>query len=118
MTPQRGIRLALAVALATPTPAAALAQGNRQASDLAQTRRSDTGRGDEFGRPTAQVAQVGADTTNGSTTGYGGPKGDAGLATGQADSPPLPSPELCKPYKDTLPYRSCLQVVLRQEVEE
>jgi hypothetical protein len=84
--------------------------------NLGQDRRQSenpSGQG-EVGKPSAQTAQVGAGTTNGTTTGYSGPKEATASAPGQNEVPPLPRPELCEPYRNTpQAYQSCLRVVLR-----
>lgn len=71
---------------------------------------------DEFGKPKAQVAQVGAGTTNGSTTGFSGPESNVQAAPGENSLPPLPSANMCEPYRDTPAYEACLWVVLRQDL--
>jgi len=63
----------------------------------------------------AQTAQVGAGTTDSSTTAYSGPKDSSQQTPGQNELPPLPRPELCTSYQD-MPtvYQSCLWVTLRK----
>lgn len=103
--------VALLALAAASLPAAAAAQEQRS---------SPTSRGgaDAFGHPEAAVAQVGAGTTDGSTTGYSGPEGDGEASPGEVTIPPLPSADDCEPYHDTPAYNACLWVVLRDEPEE
>ena len=74
-----------------------------------------SGESGQSGQPKAQVAHVGAGTTDGSTTGVSGPEETA--PAGEISLPPLPSEDLCKSYADTPAYQSCLGVVLRQQAE-
>lgn len=62
-------------------------------------------------RNSASVAQVGAGTTSGSTTGSSGPQTPT---PGRISLPALPSAQLCEAYKDTPAYQHCLSVTLRQ----
>jgi hypothetical protein len=92
---------------------AALAQGSADISTRSQTGRGNTGQGG-FGGPGAPVAHVGAGTTDASTTGYSGPSSVPARPV-QTTLPPLPSAELCEPYKGGPAFGSCLSVVLRQK---
>lgn len=85
-----------------------LAQGNQGAQNLSQSNRS--GQSQQGGK--AQTAQVGAGTTNGTTTGYSGPKDSAEAKPGEVQVPPLPSPELCQFYQNSPAYQACLLKVL------
>lgn len=77
--------------------------------------RGSVGKQGEIGRPNVQTAQVGAGTTNGSTAGYSGPQDVTERNPGQVNVPPLPGPELCKPYQDTpAAYQACLWVSLKE----
>lgn len=62
----------------------------------------------------AQTAQVGAGTTNGSTTGYSGPMDVTENVPGTIKVPPPPQPELCEPYRRTpAVFQMCLWVSLK-----
>jgi hypothetical protein len=87
------------------------AQGSEDASNRAQDSRSGDGSGGAGHK--AQIAEVGAGTTNASTTGHSGPQDFAGGTPGTLEPPPLPSPRLCDSYIDTPAYQTCLSVVLR-----
>ncbi|MBJ6127010.1 hypothetical protein [Microvirga splendida] len=102
--------LALSTAAAMP----ALAQDSSNRSGNRSNDNSSTAQQSEVGKPKVQAAQVGAGTTNGSTTGTSGPKSNSGNAPGQIQVPPLPNPSLCDPYKDTpAAYQACLWVSLK-----
>lgn len=105
------LSLAILFAFAAFNPTPTLAQA---VQDPAPSRERSIGAGEEFGRPKAPVAQVGAGTTSGSTTGYSGPKGEDDVASAKPSLPPLPSPALCEPYRDTPAHQGCLSVVLRR----
>ena len=96
----------LILGLAASGPA--FAQGNLGAQNLSQTERSGQSR--EGGK--AQTAQVGAGTTNGATSGFSGSKDSAETKPGEVQLPPLPSPELCQSFQNTLAHQDCLSKVL------
>lgn len=106
--------LIAAVLLAVPfqslLTSSVMAQDQQPSSQQGQQ-----GQGGQSGQPKAQVAHVGAGTTDGSTTGVSGPEETA--PAGEISLPPLPSEDLCKSYADTPAYQSCLGVVLRQQAE-
>jgi hypothetical protein len=105
---------ALLVSLGTAVIMPALAQDTSNRSGDRSEQRGSIGQKGETGRPNVQTAQVGAGTTNGSTTGYSGPQDVTENKPGQVDVPPLPSPELCEPYQDTpAAYQACLRVSLK-----
>lgn len=100
--------LCAAAALALlPTTAPAIAQQNLGGS-LSQDRQGSSGQSTQ-----TEIAQVGAGTTNGTTTGYSGPKDSTSDVRGENTLPPLPGPQLCDAYKDQPFYQSCLWVTLR-----
>ncbi|MFC4174304.1 hypothetical protein ACFOYU_20020 [Microvirga sp. GCM10011540] len=102
----------VALAVAAIDPASAQDNSNRSGNRSDQ-RASGDGQA-EVGQPNAQTAYVGAGTTNGSTTGYSGPTKVTNSTPGQIEVPPLPSPKLCEPYRDTpAAYQSCLWVSLK-----
>jgi hypothetical protein len=84
------------------------AQSN--SSDLTQERRSKpdgaTGKAE-----TGFVAQVGAGTTSGSTTGDSGPKKQA--SSGRIELPALPSKRLCEAYREQPAHQSCIAIISR-----
>ncbi len=84
--------------------AEALAQSNSAASNLD---------GNSGGESQAQVAAVGAGTSNGVTTGVSGPDQGGGFEPGEL--PPLPSAELCSDYEGYPAYEHCLALVLVEE---
>ncbi|WP_230530871.1 hypothetical protein [Microvirga roseola] len=88
-------------------PVPAIAQQNLGGS-LSQDRQGGSGQSTQ-----AETAQVGAGTTNGTTTGYSGPKDSTSDVRGENTLPPLPGPQLCDAYRDQPFYQSCLWVTLR-----
>lgn len=104
-------------AIAAMSPGPALAQEQRSSPTSRSEGGGGGGEGDVFGKPGAPVAQVGAGTTDGSTTGYSGPESHVQAAPGENSLTPLPSADTCEPYRDTPAYQSCLWVVLRQSPE-
>jgi hypothetical protein len=118
---RRGQKGFLGLVMTYLIAAASLSQAMAQEQRSSPTSRGEggsAGEGDEFGRPGAPVAQVGAGTTDGSTTGYSGPESNVQAAPGENSLPPLPSADVCEPYRDTPAYQSCLWVVLRDSPEE
>jgi hypothetical protein len=109
-----GIFSAVLLGLLVPWIGAGPTVAQPDSSNLTQERRSSPDRGNAPAQPGASVTQVGAGTTSGSTTGYSGPKKDAAAAPEAISVPPLPSAQLCEPYKDTPAHQSCLSVTLRQ----
>lgn len=114
----------LAIVLAGGSVAMAWAQGQGQTregteSEGASGPRHKTG-GAQAGQQGANdqdqgyVAQVGAGTTNGTTTGYSGPQSKASKKPGENATPPLPSDKLCKSYEGTAIHEQCLDRVLRR----
>ena len=100
----------LGIASAGPS----LGQGSDTGSSLTQDRRGATR--DPSGSGTkSSVVHVGAGTTNASTTGYSGATDQSAKPPGQIDVPPVPSPDLCEAFKDSVSYGGCLEVVLRKD---
>ncbi len=106
---------ALLVSFGTVATMPAHAQDTSNRSGDRSGQRGSIGQQGEIGRPNVQTAQVGAGTTNGSTTGYSGPQDVTENKQGQVNVPPLPNPELCAPYEDTpAAYQACLWVSLKE----
>ncbi len=107
------IAMLLAGAVNAASVSAVYAQGNEDASARAQSDGGESGAG--FGKSGAPMAYVGAGTTNESTTGVSGPETEAEAAPGENSLPPLPSADLCEPYKGEPAYDACLWVVLKEK---
>lgn len=114
-------RLATAAAMAAlvlALPHAALAQGAQQNVTGGTQPQAGGGSGDntnEHGWPTDYVAQVGAGTTNGTTTGYSGPK-ETPTDNPEPSLPELPSPKLCEQWKGSEIHQFCMEkLVLEQD---
>jgi hypothetical protein len=113
-------RLAAAVvlSLAMQFAAAPAWPQEQRSSPTPREQGAHGGNSEEAGQSEAPVAHVGAGTTDGSTTGYSGPEDNAQAQPGEVSVPPLPSADVCEPYRDTPAYQSCLWVVLRDETGE
>jgi hypothetical protein len=99
-------------------PAIATAQEEQRSSATSREQSDGDGRGDGPGKRGAPVAQVGAGTTDGSTTGYSGPESNTAAEPEEISLPPLPSADVCEPYQDTPAYQPCLWVALRESHDE
>lgn len=108
-------RLAFLALLSALVPTALLTGAAAQEEQRSSATNQDQGSDEAEPGAQAAVAQVGAGTTDGSTTGYSGPQSNAGVVPGENSLPPLPSDDVCEPYRDTPAYQSCLGVVLRDE---
>jgi hypothetical protein len=91
-----------------------LAQGAQGGETGIESPGAATGQGPEDSGLQASVAQVGAGTNSGATTGYSGPQPESSGTPGEINVPPLPAASLCDDYRDTPAHQSCLLVVLRQ----
>ncbi len=91
----------VAAACAALAGSAAFAQGNGQTGGQEQQAQA---------HPQAQKAQVGAGTTNATTTGTSHPMKIGSDSSSGQPSPPQPS--LCKDYKGKV-HKQCLETVLR-----
>lgn len=96
-------------------PHAALAQGAQQnvtGGTQPQAGAEGGGGENEHGWPTDFVTQVGAGTTNSTTTGYSGT--DAAPAESPEPSlPDLPSAELCDEWEGTEAHAFCMDKLVR-----
>ncbi|MFC7397522.1 hypothetical protein ACFQU1_09995 [Chelatococcus sp. GCM10030263] len=94
------------------------AQGN-VTEGLPQSRGGEGGQ--TGGRPEAgssaeqqgRAVQIGAGTTNATTTGYSGPAGGGTAASAQNELPDTPKAGLCDAFRNSDAYRPCLQTVLK-----
>lgn len=102
---------AAVAALVSVLPHAAFAQGAQQNVTGGTQPQAGAGSGDntnEHGWPTDYVAQVGAGTTNGTTTGYSGTK-ETPTDSPEPSLPELPGAKLCEEWKDTEAYPFCME---------
>lgn len=100
----------LAVAcLILTAPGAGLAQsGQQNVTGGAQQQAGDGSSGEnQYGWPASYVAQVGAGTTSGTTTGYSGTKDQP--ADTEPSLPELPGPALCDDWKGTEAHDFCME---------
>lgn len=112
---RRPAAAAAMAALVVALPQAALAQGAQQNVTGGTQTQAGGNSGDgtnEYGWPTDYVAQVGAGTTNGTTTGYSGTK-DTPTDSPEPSLPELPGPQLCEGWKETEIYPFCMEKVVR-----
>ena len=100
--PLRLLVLVPAAVFALSTPALAQRGGGPGGQQQGSGSAGTNGKG-------AQIAQVGAGTTDGTTTGVSGPTGGGG----PAGMPPPPRASLCDSYSGDV-QKACLDVVLRQ----
>lgn len=107
--------LALAAVLGAAPVAAAWAQGQGQSRETTEresaTGGQQQGQSDQ-GKQQPFIAQIGAGTTNSTTTGYSGPKTNKGKKPGENSLQPLPGDDLCKSYQgDKTVYQQCISKV-------
>ena len=102
-------------ALVMALPHAALAQGAQQnvtGGTQTQAGGGSGGGSNKYGWPTDYVAQVGAGTTNGTTTGYSGTK-DTPTDNPEPSLPELPSAQLCEQWEGGEIYPFCMEKLVR-----
>ena len=108
---------AAAMAAFVAMPQAALAQGSQQNVTGGTQQQGGGGSGggrNEHGWPTDYVAQVGAGTTNGVTTGSSGPE-DTATGSPEPSLPELPSAKLCEQWKGSEIHAFCMEKLVSEQ---
>ena len=108
---RRQAAAAAMAALVLALPQAGLAQGQQQNVTGGTQQQGGGGSGEgtnEHGWPTDYVAQVGAGTTNGATTGNSGPE-DTPTDSPEPSLPELPGAQLCDDWQGSEAYQFCME---------